>query len=453
MADEKDILLPPAVDADFCRKSGGYGNMGDDEIIQHFYRYGEKRGELASPLAEIEGFVEWLNENFKGADVLEIGPGAKPRMKGERVKYYDRFTTDQLKGMIRQQGGDPAGVPEIAYTGLGIDFSNVNQKFDLVFSCHNLEHIPDPVSHLNGIAQVLKPNGVVAFIIPHRLYTFDHFRKPSSIAEVLQAYIEKAGDRPSFTSWFESISKQTHNNTEKHWEGHHGELTPPIPIADAYRIYLHETQFSEFHRWIFDQQNFYAIFDELARTGLVCLSPRRVFSTPVNGNSFNVIMTLAQPAHILADEIEKGAKYEKSGNYTYLKSVFEGMLQEDVKLKNELAAHNENKYAYLVVYSWQEGNLKRSLTPELKGALKSEIEHLNLTPYEGNEGPRLSRLLHAIWLLRKDLHKYDPETPKGRELLLKWFHDWGCKELNMEFLKEASSPCASDSCGTDSHKQ
>jgi SAM-dependent methyltransferase len=61
-----------------------------------------------------------------------------------------------------------------------------NESYDCVLACHCLEHLANPLRALNDWKRVLRPNGLLLLILPHREGTFD-WRRPVTTLEHLIA--------------------------------------------------------------------------------------------------------------------------------------------------------------------------------------------------------------------------------------------------------------------------
>jgi SAM-dependent methyltransferase len=61
-------------------------------------------------------------------------------------------------------------------------------KYDFVLSCHNLEHIANPIKALYEWQRVLTDCGSLILIVPDYRYTVDHRRAPTTVAHMLQDY-------------------------------------------------------------------------------------------------------------------------------------------------------------------------------------------------------------------------------------------------------------------------
>jgi SAM-dependent methyltransferase len=64
-----------------------------------------------------------------------------------------------------------------------------DHKYDFLLSSHSLEHISNPVRALKEWIRVVKPEGTLIVLLPNYRRTFDHRRKPTSIAHMLEDYV------------------------------------------------------------------------------------------------------------------------------------------------------------------------------------------------------------------------------------------------------------------------
>jgi SAM-dependent methyltransferase len=63
-----------------------------------------------------------------------------------------------------------------------------DHRYDFALSCHNLEHISNPILALKEWARVVIPGGPIIILVPNYRFTFDHRRKPTSVAHMLQDF-------------------------------------------------------------------------------------------------------------------------------------------------------------------------------------------------------------------------------------------------------------------------
>ena len=75
------------------------------------------------------------------------------------------------------------------------DLSSIpDQSYDFVLSCHNLEHLANPVKALMEWKRVTRPRGGLILVLPHYRRTFDHRRAPTPIEHMLEDYASAMGE-------------------------------------------------------------------------------------------------------------------------------------------------------------------------------------------------------------------------------------------------------------------
>jgi SAM-dependent methyltransferase len=79
-----------------------------------------------------------------------------------------------------------------------IDGSNLSRlpsaAYDFVLSCHNLEHIANPIKALKEWTRVTKPGGAIILILPDRHRTFDHRRPATPVSHMLDDYARSVAE-------------------------------------------------------------------------------------------------------------------------------------------------------------------------------------------------------------------------------------------------------------------
>lgn len=67
--------------------------------------------------------------------------------------------------------------------------------YDILLSSHNLEHFANPVKALKEWQRVLTPRGVLVLVLPYYRATFDHRRKPTSVAHMFDDFDRNIGEQ------------------------------------------------------------------------------------------------------------------------------------------------------------------------------------------------------------------------------------------------------------------
>lgn len=284
----QSIEFPPEFDVDF------YGLRHDDlanhdsrGLLEHYKVHGKREGRVSSPGAVRERFRRYLR-----GPALEIGPFYKPVMRGDGIKYFDILDTEGLRE--RAAGitdARPHDVPDhIHYVSPTGDLAIIEEQFPLVISSHCIEHQPDLIAHLNGVARILLSGGYYALFIPDYRYTFDHFLSASTLADVVRA---KGNNRHTLESILQHFTLTTHNEPARHWAGDH--KYPEDPpwreiIMEALRLSKRD-EYHDVHAWAFCPENFRAIIEGLHAQGNIHLSLHRVYETPCGRGEFTAVLT------------------------------------------------------------------------------------------------------------------------------------------------------------------
>ena len=78
------------------------------------------------------------------------------------------------------------------YIADATEINQINNKaYDFILSCHNIEHIANPMKAMEQWVLKLKPNGMLVIIAPRKNVNFDHRRKTTKFAHLLDDYNNK----------------------------------------------------------------------------------------------------------------------------------------------------------------------------------------------------------------------------------------------------------------------
>ena len=221
---------------------------------------------------------EMITSIPKGSKVLEIGPFFCPLIEkdsGYDIKYFDVLTHEQQCVKAVELGVTTKKIPTtidfISPTG---DLTIINEKFDYVISSHNIEHHPDLIKHLKIIENLLVDGGKFIAIIPDKRFTYDYYFNASSIAEIIDAYVNKVV-KHSLKNIINHKLLCTHNNMGKHCYGKHG-IQPNIKdqkdeLTNVISEYLNSDKYIDVHAWMFTPRSFKDNIDALNKLGYINL--------------------------------------------------------------------------------------------------------------------------------------------------------------------------------------
>lgn len=242
------------LDLEFYRRSNvDLATFTDGQLIDHYFEHGYREGRASSAIAVRGPFVE----QFIGERTLEIGPFYSPTIVGDFVDYADHLTTEELRTRAVEIGMDPTTVPHVAHVLTDGSLGVIRERYDVVFSSHNIEHQPDVIDHLNQVSGVLADDGCFALIVPNARFCFDADLGVSKLSDVLDAYHE-GRRRHSLGAVVEHRAMTTHNDSELHWaDSLHGRKRyVPVDVervAAAIREFeLADGAYVDVHGWQFD---------------------------------------------------------------------------------------------------------------------------------------------------------------------------------------------------------
>jgi len=77
--------------------------------------------------------------------------------------------------------------PGYQYVCEAVDLGSIGQEsYDFVLSSHCIEHIANPLKAISEWKRILKNNGLMLLIVPHKDKTFDHNRPITSLSHLIE---------------------------------------------------------------------------------------------------------------------------------------------------------------------------------------------------------------------------------------------------------------------------
>jgi len=169
---ESHTVLPKAYDSLYrrCRACGHQWELRSDYRDQGELYYEDDSHLYFSPFAQwlsasvATQRIHALKQHLKSGHVLEIGPGT-----GAVILAAQRegFTVTAVEGSKVFASHLRSKTGASIHQGLFEDLDLGKSAFDGVLSFHVLEHIMDPVVHLQRILEVTKPGGYLMLATPN----------------------------------------------------------------------------------------------------------------------------------------------------------------------------------------------------------------------------------------------------------------------------------------------
>ena len=262
-------------------------SLNDNDLRNHYHKYGRNEGRRAN---EILGVTSFINLIPLDVNSLEIGCFDNPKLIGENVRYADWLNQNELIDRAKLLNRNPSGVPNIDYVLSEVDLGNIAEKFEVVFSCHVIEHQPDLIKHLVNVENLIENGDRYFLVIPDKRYCFDRFISESTIADVLSAHYEKRS-RHTLKSIIEHRAMTTHNDCVSHWKTPNLS-SPDISLANIKNAISEykEQDYVDVHAWQFTPESFARIIQLLNELGFISLHLERLYPTLRNQIEFFAVL-------------------------------------------------------------------------------------------------------------------------------------------------------------------
>lgn len=238
--------------------------------------------------------AEFINLIESHKSILEIGAFSKPAsFSSNKVKYFDVFNKQTLIENAKREGLDPSTIPEIDYTHPQGDLSIITEKFDVVFSSHNIEHQVDLIKHLQQVSAILNDSGEFYLLIPDKRSCFDHYIPETAISEVLATHYSdtKTHDLRTILA---GTCETAHNNPARHWIRYNGVITAQTDkqcyIRALEKFNQADGRYLDSHKWRFTPSSFEVIVDYLHEMGLSPFKVKKIYCTNWGANEFSAIL-------------------------------------------------------------------------------------------------------------------------------------------------------------------
>jgi predicted SAM-dependent methyltransferase len=247
-----------------------------------------------------------ISKEHKG---LEIGPFYHPVVRkadGWQITVVDILSREDLiKSVDRQtRYNHPTAVDNIENVDIVWDWKNksleeevinkIGGNLDYIISSHSIEHVVDILGFVKSCSNLLKVGGVFNLAVPDLRYTFDFFRSPSTLGQVLSVHNNKP-KRHSSEVYLDAISNQGYAGGLYAWrpDSDHEKVTLlNQKLEDSWKMYqdnLLSEKHTDCHNWVFTPCSFKLLFFDLWTLGIIDLTVRRMYEEDFdNGSEFCV---------------------------------------------------------------------------------------------------------------------------------------------------------------------
>jgi SAM-dependent methyltransferase len=241
---------------------------------------------------------------------LEMGPHDRPLVSKADfpVEYVDYTDTETLRAQA-YVGADAAAIPAVDHVWASRPLIElVGEPVGYVVASHVAEHVPDLAGWLLEMHQVLAPDGVLSLVLPDRRFTFDRLRPPSTLGDVVEAYLTKRRT-PSIRHVFDNCALGVSVDHGQAWREPLDDRALPRLVGEGALQFawdqcaeIAETpRYIDSHCWIFTPESFLDLLEGMAR---LRLAPFRVRSfTPTQRDDLEFFVQLTPEAPDALPEI------------------------------------------------------------------------------------------------------------------------------------------------------
>jgi hypothetical protein len=192
-------------------------------------------------------------ENLNKSLCLEISPLCFPILNPHNInsRFLDICSTEELKKKYEKDTNvDKDKIVNINYVDLGESYQSVvgNERFQLIIASHVIEHVPNVIKWLNGIAAILNDDGIVKLAVPDKRYCFDFERRLTTVSDMIGAFIEDRG-KPTPERVYDHFmfTRPELNSPVFH---HEGQVAPKFIPTKKMHDYVYNIAESARHKYI-----------------------------------------------------------------------------------------------------------------------------------------------------------------------------------------------------------
>ncbi len=188
------------------------------------------------------------------------------------IRYVDYLPTEELRASQQDPSVVVADIVDVDIVwGARSLRELVGEPVDYVLASHVIEHVPDLIGWLLELHDVLRPGGTLGLAIPDRRFTFDLWRRESTLAEMVEAYLLRLR-RPSVRQVFDAASLAVPVDPAAAWRADLREGAPPSgKLAAAFglaRSLAEAPRHIDAHCWVFTPASFLDGVEALLRLGV-----------------------------------------------------------------------------------------------------------------------------------------------------------------------------------------
>lgn len=281
----------------------------------------------AYPLA-VDRRRRYLFSRFKLEEkkILELGALDMPTFEPHEasVDYMDYYSDDEFREMAAKGGlSRPLeNLVSVSHVAKEKYFaSRIADRYDLAIAAHVIEHIPDPITWLSELSELLTQDGCIFLAIPDRRFTLDYLRHESTAVDLLRNF--HAGlTSPDLYTVADFLYFKRNIRGHDVWRTPEvvaervaeAAMTLPAAFAQAERALASGSEHANVHCNVFSHPTFAELWKGIAQTGIVDLELRELGDVQRDGNEFWALLRKRPTVQAKARRASRGRKFRSGRN-------------------------------------------------------------------------------------------------------------------------------------------
>jgi len=240
--------------------------------------------------------------DFSTGRGLEIGPLNQPLVTKDMadVRYVDVFSSSHLRAHYSQDPNvNVEDIPDIDFVLSATDGVRPLPEavrpaapFAWVVASHVIEHVPDVITWLAQIAEIIEDGAMLLLVVPDRRYSFDILRPATTVGQLLQAH-ELREARPSVRAVYDHFRSHVSVDAGDAWRGivpsHDSRMFDSAATMSQVRL-AQQGNYVDSHVWTFTPSSFAEQLGELGELGMCDFVIEKIVPTAENQLEFFAVL-------------------------------------------------------------------------------------------------------------------------------------------------------------------
>ncbi|MCG6204612.1 hypothetical protein LPW26_08195 [Rhodopseudomonas sp. HC1] len=210
------------------------------------------------------------------------------------------MSAEGLREKYAEHGVDLDAIELVDHVWHGESYADLTGKpggYGWIVASHVIEHSPDLIAFLQSCEEVLTGDGMLALAIPDKRFCFDHLRRTTSLAAVIDAHEAKRSNHSVGTAidYYLNVCRLAPTSSWTEATAETLSFIHGMPDAVSGSAALRGGAFLDLHSWCFTPSSFRLMLGDLHDLGLTKL--REAAFVETIGGEFFVALSRSGQGH------------------------------------------------------------------------------------------------------------------------------------------------------------